>query len=60
MAHIQLTLGLCLYLISPVVAYFLHHFGTAVHEQAIRFFGMEHITMMLIGITLIAIGPARS
>ncbi|QEC79952.1 hypothetical protein [Mucilaginibacter ginsenosidivorax] len=59
-AHIQLILGIWLYCISPVVAYFLHHFGTAVHERAIRFFGMEHITMMLIGITLITIGSARS
>lgn len=59
-AHIQLILGIWLYFISPIVAYFLHHFGTAVHERAIRFFGMEHITMMLIGITLITIGSARS
>jgi len=59
-AHIQLILGIWLYFISPVVDYFLHHFGTAVHERAIRFFGMEHITMMLIGITLITVGSARS
>lgn len=59
-AHLQLILGIWLYFISPIVAYFLHHFGTAVHERAIRFFGMEHITMMLIGITLITLGSARS
>ena len=59
-AHIQLTLGLWLYFISPIVAYFLHNFSTAVHERAIRFFGMEHITMMLIAITLITIGSAKA
>jgi hypothetical protein len=59
-AHIQLILGLWLYFISPVVAYFLQHFSTAVHERVIRFFGMEHITMMLIGITLITIGSAKA
>jgi uncharacterized membrane protein len=59
-AHRQLILGVWLYFISPIVAYFLHHFGTAVHERAIRFFGMEHVTMMLIGITLITLGSARS
>jgi hypothetical protein len=59
-AHLQLILGVWLYFISPIVAYFLHHFATAVHERAIRFFGMEHVTMMLIGITLITLGSARS
>jgi uncharacterized membrane protein len=59
-AHIQLVLGIWLYFISPVVSYFLHNFHTAVHERAIRFFGMEHISMMLIGITLITIGSAKA
>lgn len=59
-AHIQLVLGLWLYLISPIVSYFIHNFSTAMHERAIRFFGMEHITMMLIGITLITIGSAKA
>jgi len=59
-AHIQLFLGIWLYFISPIVAYFLHHFSTAIHERAIRFFGMEHITMMLIGIILITIGSSRA
>jgi hypothetical protein len=59
-AHIQLVLGTWLYLISPIVSYFLHNFSTAVHERAIRFFGMEHITMMLIGITVITIGSAKA
>ncbi|MGZ3822282.1 MAG: hypothetical protein ACXVB6_16940 [Mucilaginibacter sp.] len=59
-AHIQLVIGLWLYFISPVVAYFLRNFPTAVHERQIRFFGMEHITMMLTAIVLITIGPAKA
>lgn len=59
-AHIQLVLGVWLYFISPIVSYFLHNFGAAVHERAIRFFGMEHITMMLIGIIIITIGAAKA
>ncbi len=59
-AHIQLVLGIWLYFVSPIVAYFLHHFSTAVHERTIRFFGMEHVTMMLVGITVITIGSARA
>ncbi|MES2111777.1 MAG: hypothetical protein V4577_23665 [Bacteroidota bacterium] len=59
-AHVQLVIGLWLYFISPIVNYFLHNFKAAVHERVIRFFGMEHITMMLIAITLITIGAAKA
>jgi len=59
-AHIQLVIGVWLYCISPVVSYFLRNFGTAVHERQIRFFGMEHITMMVIAITLLTIGSAKA
>jgi len=57
-AHIQLVIGLWLYFISPIVSYFLSHFATAVHEREIRFFGMEHITMMITAIVIITIGSA--
>lgn len=59
-AHVQLVAGLGLYFISPVVNYFLHNFKQAVHMRQIRFFGMEHITMMMIAITLITIGSAKA
>ncbi|WP_183578150.1 hypothetical protein HDF18_09965 [Mucilaginibacter sp. X5P1] len=59
-AHIQLVFGVWLYLISPIVNYFLHNFKDAVHNRQIRFFGMEHITMMLTGIVLITIGSAKA
>ncbi len=59
-AHVQLVFGLWLYFISPIVSYFLHNFKDAVHNRQIRFFGMEHITMMLIAIVLITIGSAKA
>jgi hypothetical protein len=59
-AHIQLVIGVWLYSISPVVNYFLHNFKTAVGEREIRFFGMEHITMMVIAITVLTIGSAKA
>jgi hypothetical protein len=59
-AHIQLTVGLWLYFISPIANYFISHFKEAVHERQIRFFGMEHVTMMLIGITLITVASAKT
>jgi hypothetical protein len=54
--HIQLSLGMCLYFISPIVDYFLHNFSEAVHMREIRFFGMEHITMMVIAVVLVTMG----
>jgi hypothetical protein len=59
-AHVQLIIGLWLYFISPIVAYFLYNFSTAVHNRQVRFFGMEHVTMMLTGIVLITIGSAKA
>lgn len=59
-AHVQLAIGIWLYFISPVVNYFLHNFSQAVHMRQIRFFGMEHVTMMLIAIVLITIGSAKA
>lgn len=59
-AHIQLMIGLLLYFISPLVSYFLHNFKTAVHERQVRFFGMEHSIMMLLGIVVITIGSAKA
>ena len=59
-AEMQFLLGVGLYFISPIVNYFWHNLSTAMHERSIRFFGMEHITMMLIGITLITIGSAKA
>jgi hypothetical protein len=58
--HIQLMLGLTLYFISPMVAYFLNNFKTAIHIREIRFFGLEHIFTMLIAVTVITIGSIKA
>jgi len=59
-AHIQFTVGVWLYFISPIVDYFLNNFGDAVHEREFRFFGMEHSLMMLTAVALISIGSAKA
>jgi len=59
-AHIQLVIGITLYFISPVVRYFLNYFKEAVHQREIRFFCIEHVTMMLIAIVLLTIGSAKA
>jgi len=57
-AHIQLIIGVWLYLISPITTFFLHHLADAVHVREIRFFGIEHSSTMLIAILLITVGSA--
>lgn len=59
-AHIQLMIGIWLYVISPSMDYFIHNFKEAVHEADIRFMGMEHSLMMLIGIVVITIGSMKA
>lgn len=59
-SHIQLVVGLGLYFISPIIQYFLHNYKESVSQRATRFFGMEHILMMLIAIVLISIGSVNA
>src|SRR5690606_33731598 len=59
-ANIQLLLGIALYYISPITTYFLDDFSNNIHERELRFFGMEHSTMMLLGIVMISIGTNLS
>ena len=58
--HTQFVLGIWLYFISPIVDYFLHNFSVAVHMREIRFFGMEHITMMVVAVTVVTMGSNLS
>ncbi len=56
-AHIQLLLGLTLYFISPVVEVALADgMGAAMKDTAARFWVVEHIFGMVVGIALITIG----
>lgn len=59
-AHIQLTIGIILYFASPIISYFLHNFKEAVHQRDIRFFGMEHITLMILAVTFITVGSSSA
>ncbi|MEJ5056122.1 hypothetical protein WH223_17885 [Sphingobacterium sp. MYb382] len=58
-AHIQLLIGLSLYSLSPIVNYFLQNFKEGVHLREIRFFGMEHSLMMVIGVILISVATIK-
>lgn len=62
-ADIMLLLGLALYFFGPIGYHLLANFpggmGAAMKEPTTRFFGIEHITGMIIAIVLIHIGKAQ-
>lgn len=57
-SHIQLMIGFTLYFISPIVKYFLAQKKEAIHHLDIAFFGIIHISLMLIAVVVITIGSA--
>lgn len=59
-SHLQLVIGICLYFVSPIINYFIHHFKAALPQREIRFFGMEHNLVMLLAIVLISLGSMKA
>jgi mono/diheme cytochrome c family protein len=58
---LQFTLGLLLYVwLSPITTAFFAAPGSAMKDPVLRFFGVEHITMMLLGVSLVHVGKTRS
>ena len=53
---VQLVLGLILYFISPVTQAVMDNFGAAMGDDQLRFFGVEHISMMIIAVILAHVG----
>jgi uncharacterized membrane protein YozB (DUF420 family) len=53
-AHLQLVIGLVLYFISPNVDF------SKMSDPVFRYWNVEHITMMIIGIALITVGYAKA
>jgi hypothetical protein len=58
--HLQWSLGVILYFTSPITGYFIKNFSEAVHIRDMRFFGMEHITMMVIAVSMITHGSTQA
>ncbi|NQY08007.1 MAG: cytochrome B [Flavobacteriales bacterium] len=54
--HIQLLLGLSLYFMSAIVKEAHSDMGAAMKEAVLRFWAVEHISMMIIAAILITIG----
>jgi len=58
---IQLLTGLALYFfLSPVTKLAMSDFGAAMKDPGLRFYAVEHFSMMLIAVVLVHIGRAKS
>ena len=55
-AHLQLVIGFVLYFISPIVETALNDFGGSMKDPVLRYWGIEHISSMIIGIAIITLG----
>jgi hypothetical protein len=58
--HLQVVIGLVLYFLSPLVSAAVSNMGAAMKNPALRFYGVEHIAMMLIAAVVLTIGFART
>lgn len=54
--HLQLLVGITLYFVSPVISAALQDFSYSMQNAELRFWALEHISMMLVGIILITVG----
>lgn len=58
LGHMQLIVGVLLYVQSPVVRYFWRHVPGSLHQRDTVFFGVIHGTCMLAAVAVLTIGSA--
>ncbi len=56
--HIQLMIGILLYIKSPIIQYFWGNFNEAVKHLDTAFFALYHFSLMLTSVVLVTIGSA--
>lgn len=56
---LQFVVGVILYAVSPLIRTGLSDMGNAMREPTIRYFVVEHVTVMLIAIAIAHIGAAK-
>lgn len=59
-SHLQLLIGLGLYFMSPIVEAALSDMANSMKEPQLRFWAVEHISAMIIGILIITLGRIMS
>ncbi|WP_126973904.1 hypothetical protein [Gynurincola endophyticus] len=60
MAHIQMIIGILLYVKSPVVQYFWKNVSAASRNGQYIFYALIHLLLMLTAIILLTIGSAKA
>lgn len=60
LSHLQLLMGMVLYMKSPVTKFFMQHPSEGFKYPDVTFFGLIHITLMLTSVVLITIGAAKA
>lgn len=60
LAHVQMVIGMVLYVQRPLTAYFWQHFPAAIQVREIAFFGLWHILLMLAAVVALTIGSAMA
>jgi hypothetical protein len=58
--HIQFTLGLILYVVSPTVQQAFKDFGLAMKSSNLRLYALEHPLVMLIAAVLITVARIKT
>lgn len=58
--HIQLTIGVLIYLKSPIVKHFFSDFKNSISNWELTFFGLFHFVLMISAIVIITIGSAKA
>ena len=53
---IQLLLGLVLYIVSPLMQSAMGDMGAAMRDSNLRFFAVEHVTVMLLAVIVAHVG----
>ena len=56
----QFMIGVLLYGASPFARAFVGGLGATMSNRELRFFGLEHVTMMLAAVAFVHVGRARS
>lgn len=59
-AHIQLVLGILVYIKSPIIQYYFSDFKNLVSNKELTFFGLFHFFLMITAIVVITIGSAKA
>ena len=59
-AHIQLILGILVYIKSPIINYYFSDFKNLVSDWNLTFFGLIHFILMLSAVAIITVGSAKA